>query len=96
MDKPSKDLKEIGHLMASAQLLMAVRHEVAKIAHDGFVVTDGGHHTDSGNYDVVVECKSHLDKVARRIRYAIPDVNVERITKGILGVKTRRGKNYRC
>jgi len=58
---------------------------------DGFVVTDGAHHPMGEGYDVVVKCGSgdRMD-VFRRIRGSIPNVDVEKIADGVLGVRSAR------
>lgn len=88
------DIREIGAMLASVQMMAAVRREVARVRRDGFVVTDGRHHSGGGGYDVVVSCEaSDLGEVARRIRAKMPDVDVEDISAGVLGIrKARRGR----
>jgi hypothetical protein len=94
MTEISREIREIGRLIDSTRLLMAVRNEVARVLHEGFVVTDGCHCAGGSGYDVVVECGKHSSKVARRIRANISNVNVDHIATGILGIKTaRRGRN---
>lgn len=90
-----RDIWEIGEILASAQLLTAVRREVVKVRREGFIVTDGQHHPEGAGYDVVVSgIRSERHAVARRLRAGIPDVDVESISAGVLGVrKSRRGRS---
>jgi len=86
----TRELVDIGKLIASAGLLMAVRKEVASVMKDGFVVTDGKHHPCGSKFEVVVRCGSDDSTVARRIRSGVPNIEVERIAEGVLGVRTAR------
>ena len=86
-----KEISEISRLIHGANLLMAVRKEVRKVMKEGFVVTDGEHHSDpsGASYDVVVRCADE-DNVARRIRSGIPDIEVERLADGAIGIRSSR------
>lgn len=84
-----KEIAEIGRLIGDAGLIMAVRREVAKARKDGFVVTDGRHHEGASDYDVVVRCSGE-DDMARRIRSEVPDIEVEKIADGVIGVRGAR------
>lgn len=86
----TREIAEIGKLIESAALLMAVRKEVAKCSGSRFVVTDGRHRSGAGGYEVVVECDSNQKEVTRRIRSAVPDVDVDKIAKGVIGIRTAR------
>lgn len=86
----SKEMQEIGKLISSASLIMAVREETRKVLKTGFVVTDGKHNASAPDYEVVVRCPSHCVQIARRIRAGIPDVDVVHIAENILGIKTSR------
>ena len=88
------EIREIGKLITSATLIMSVRNEVSKVVKEGFVVTDGSHHPSAAEYEVVVRCGNDSSaEVARRIRAEITDVNVDKISDGVLGIRTaRRGK----
>ena len=86
----SREIAEIGSLITSAALIMAVRKEVSKCVESGFVVTDGRHVEGGSGYDVVVEASSDLKGVARRIRSSVQNVDVEKIAEGVLGVRTAR------
>ena len=83
------ELKEIGRLISSAELIMAVRREVSKVLKDGFVVTDGKHHPSASEYQVVVRCRNGQE-VGRRIRANIPNIDVNRIAENVLGIRTAR------
>ena len=83
-----QEIVEIGRIIGSARLLVAVRHEVSKVMREGFIVTDGNH-GDFG-YPVVVKCGKEQESVARRIRSFIPYVDVDRIANGMLGVRESR------
>ncbi len=86
------ELCEIHRLLADAALIMEVRKQVAKVAKEGFVVTDGAHESHNKPYKVVVRCAGGSGKVARRIRTSIKDIEVDRIADGVLGVRyARRG-----
>jgi len=90
----SREIAEIGRLISSAAMIMAVRKEVLKCAESGFVVTDGRHHDGASAYDVVVEMKADNGEVSRRIRSSIPEVDVDRIADGVLGIRhSRRGSS---
>jgi len=87
----SRELDEIGKLIVSAALIMSVRKEVGKVMRDGFIVTDSKHQPGASGYEVVVRCgEDNRDEVARRIRGSVPDVKVEKIAEGVLGVRTAR------
>jgi hypothetical protein len=95
VDDLFKEMQDIGRLITSAALLDSVRREVGRVMKEGFVVTDGKHQPGAvGKYEVVVRCGAEGQKVARRIQGGIPDVEVERIAEGVLGVrKSRRNRN---
>ena len=85
------EMREIGNLISSAALSMAVRKEVASVMKEGFVVTDGKHHPTATRYEVVVRCgNSKCGEIARRIKANIVNADVERIADGVLGVRTAR------
>ena len=87
----SKEISEIGRLLVSATILQEIRREVAAVMHDGFVVTDGSHHSMGAGYDVVVRCGSQdRPDVFRRICGKMPDARVEKIAEGVLGIKASR------
>lgn len=88
------EIREIGKLITSATLIMSVRNEVSKVIKEGFVVTDGCHHPSASGYEVVVRCGNDKSiEVARRIRAGITNINVDKISEGVLGIRTaRRGK----
>jgi len=86
----SQEIAEIGRLISSAALIMAVRKEVSKCAESGFVVTDGSHRDGGSKYEVIVKTSSDQPEVARRIRSSMPDMNVERIADGVIGIRTAR------
>ena len=94
MSKASADMcneiREIGRLISSAALIMAVRKEVAKVMKEGFVVTDGKHHPTASDYEVVIRCGDNSDKIARRLKAVNMNIEVDKIAKGVLGVKTSR------
>jgi len=86
-----REIEEIGQLLVSAALIHEIRREVASVMRDGFVVTDGQHHPDGEGYDVVVRCgATDRPDVFRRIRGSIPDVHVEKIAEGVLGIRNAR------
>ena len=94
MDDLMAEIRDIGRLITSAALLDAVRKEVSAVMKDGFVVTDGKHHPAAmGKYDVIVKCADG-ERVARRIRGGVNDIEVERIAEGVIGIKkSRRARN---
>jgi len=86
-----KELQEIGALLGSANLITVIRKEVAKVKREGIVVTDGSHHENGSEWDVVVRTeREDIDLVARRLRDEINGVEVEGIAENVLGVKTAR------
>jgi hypothetical protein len=85
-----RELNEIGRLIGDASRLNAVRRAVAKAKQGGIIVTDGIHYPGAEGYDVVVRCSGDDEGVARRIRSEMPDVDVTRIAKNVLGVSTAR------
>jgi hypothetical protein len=85
-----RELNEIGRLIGDASRLSAVRSAVAKAKQAGTIVTDGSHHNGAEKYDVVVSCAGEYELIARRIRSEMPDVDVTRIAKNVLGVSTAR------
>ncbi len=84
------ELEDIGRMLDSAALLVAVRDEVSKVARDGFVVTDGAHHEGAESFQVVVRCGSDEEHVARRLRAKMPNVETSRIASGVLGIRHAR------
>jgi hypothetical protein len=84
------EIREIGRMISSAGMLMAVREEVSKVMKEGFVVTDGRHHVAGKGYEVVVACGKEHESVARRLRAAIPEARIEHIATGVLGIRTAR------
>ena len=89
-----REIEEIGKLIVSALFLQEVRREVSAVMRDGFIVTDGKHHSMGNGYDVIVRCgaKDRPD-ISRRIRGKMPDVRIEKIADGVIGIKkTRRMK----
>lgn len=86
-----RELAEIGNLMKSASLIIGIRQEVDKVLREGFVVTDGKHCLNSNDCEVVVRCaREKMPEVTRRIRAKFPDVAVEDLAEGVLGIKTAR------
>ena len=86
----SREVGEIGEMIRVAAIVATVRKEVAKAVKDGVVVTEGRYY--GGRHDVVVHGGAD-DELARRIRGSIPNVEIERIAKGVLGINTsRRGR----
>ena len=94
MEDITSELREIGRIISSASLLLAVRKEVADVMKRGFVVTDGKHQPGALGYDVVVKCgEENTPEVSRRIRSGVPDIRIEELTEGVLGIKSaRRGR----
>ena len=84
------EIREIGRLLDSGMLLLTVRQEVSRVMSGGFSVTDGSRHVSSTGYEVVVKCGCDEVSVARRIRANVPDVKVERIADGVLGISHAR------
>lgn len=82
------EIREIGRLISSAALIMAVRKEVSKVMKDGFVVTDGKHL--ASDYEVVVKCGKNAEDISRRLRDGVTNVDVDHIAEGVLGIKTAR------
>lgn len=88
----SKEIAEIGDLITSTMFLAAIRQEVSKVRKEGFIVTDGKR-AGAAKFDVVVRSLTGADEIARRIRAKMPDVEIERLAEGVLGVnESRRGK----
>jgi hypothetical protein len=85
-----KEIREIGRLISSAALIMAVRKEVIKVMKEGFVVTDGKHHPSASKYEVVVRCGESGDEITRRLKSSNLSVEVDKIAEGVLGVKMAR------
>ena len=87
----SEELKDIGSLITSTMFLMAIRREVSLVRKDGFIVTDGKR-AGASKYDVVVRSLSGSEEIVRRIRAKMPNVDIDRLAEGVLGVKeARRG-----
>ncbi len=86
-----REIEAIGDLIMSAALIQEIRREVASVMREGYVVSDGAHHPMGEGYDVVVRCGSEdRPDVFRRIRGKIPDIQVEKIAKGVLGIRSSR------
>jgi hypothetical protein len=89
----ARELREIGKMISAASVIIAVRREVEAVMKEGFIVTDGIHHEAGKGYEVVVTCGSSKDSVARRLRASMPQMKIDDIATGVLGLKTaRRGK----
>ncbi len=86
------EIREIGRLISSAALIMAVRKEVSKVMKEGFVVTDGKHHPTASSYEVVIRCGGNGDEITRRLK-ADMNIEVDKIAEGVLGIKTSRRGN---
>ena len=84
------EIKAISKMISAANSLVAVRQEVAKVMRDGFIVTDGRHHVAGKGFEVVVSCGTEHESVARRIRAAMPQMEIEHIATGVLGLRTAR------
>jgi len=84
----SKEIVAIGRMIDRAKFLMAVRQEVSNVMRDGFVVTDGEH--GNSGYSVVVRCGGDGEMVSRRIKASMPDVDVDHIAEGVIGVRKYR------
>ena len=84
-----QELQEIGSLITSTMFLTAIRKEVSAVRKDGFIVTDGKR-AGASKYDVVVRSLTGSEEIARRIRANVPDVNVERLAEGVLGIREAR------
>lgn len=86
-----QEIKEIGQIIMSATLMQEIRKQVASVMREGFIVTDGIHHPLGAGYDVVVKCGAEdRPDVLRRIRGSIPDVHVEKIADGVMGIRNAR------
>jgi len=89
-DEIFAELQEIGKLIDSANLITAIRKEVAKVKKEGVIVTDGVHQ-GGVEWDAVVKMKGgDCDKIARRLRSEMTNVEVESIANNVLGVRTAR------
>ena len=84
----SQELQGISQLIHSASVMLAVRKEVSKALHSGFVVTDGKH--AGRRYAVVVKGKGANEDLGRRIRAGVPNVEVDKIAEDVLGVRMAR------
>jgi len=90
----AEEIRDIGRLISSAAMIEAVRREVRKaVGSSGSVVVNGAHYgLDGFPYKVVVRLPDGTDpvSVARRIRGSFPDVDVDDLAKGVLGVRNAR------
>lgn len=87
------ELQDIGRLIDSAKLLTAVRREVRAVMADRTAIVADGKQSNRASFDVVVDLKGDaksVEVVARRITANVPDVNVERLVDGVLGIRTAR------
>ena len=86
-----REIRAIGDLIVSAAMIEEIRREVATVMKTGFVVTDGIHHPNGQGYDVVVRCGSEdRPDVFRRISGKMPEARVEKISDGVLGIRSAR------
>ena len=93
----TEEIRSIGRLISSAAMIEAVRNEVRRaVGTSGSIVVDGAHYGSEGmSYGIVVELPDGADHlmVARRIRGSFPDVDVDDLTQGVLGIRNaRRGR----
>jgi len=84
-----RELTEIGKLIGNTSQFSAVRQAAAKAQQAGVIVTDGKHQ-GADQYEIVVTCDAGVGKIARRIREDMPEMDVTRIAKNVLGVNTAR------
>lgn len=84
------ELEDIGRMLDSASLVVAVREEVAKVAKSKTVVTDGTHQQGGNGFQVVVRCGSDEAQIARRLRASIPNIETSHIALGVLGIRYAR------
>jgi len=90
------EIRDIGRLIGSAALIDAVRREVRRAVGSAGTVVDGEHHEAGCQCQVVVRLPfgDEAGMVARRIRGAFPDVDVEALADGVIGVRdSRRGRH---
>jgi hypothetical protein len=86
-----REISAISDLIMSATIMQEIRNEVTAVLKEGFVVTDGSHCDMGEGYDVVVKCGSKdRPDVGRRIKGSFPDVEIEKIADGVIGIKTAR------
>ena len=90
------ELLDIGQMLRRAEVMEQVRREVLTVLHQRRAkVLDGTYAQNYGDrqkYDVVV---TDIDGrsgslVARRLRERMPDMEVDELVKGVLGVRTAR------
>lgn len=87
-----QELCEIGSMIKSARLLNIVRTEVRKAVKNAQVM-DGDHSSAGGHYDVVVvKCGADIDGLSRRLKANIPDVDVDCLVDGVLGIREKEEK----
>lgn len=87
------ELEEIGRMLTSASMLVTVREEVASVMKEGFVVTDGSHQDGCEGFEVAVRCGAEDEVVTRRLRERLPDMDIERIAEGLIGLRSSRRTN---
>ena len=90
------ELRDISQLIGSAAFIDAVRREVRRAVGSTAMVMDGEHHEKGSSYQVVVKLASgeNIEVISRRIRGAFPDMDVENLADGVIGIKiSRRGRH---
>jgi len=84
------ELEEIGRLIDDANTIRVVRESVARLKAEGAIVTDGKHCPGADGYEVVVKCDGCHELMARRMRTNMPEYDIQRIAKNVIGVNTAR------
>ena len=86
------ELRDISRLIGSAAFIDSVRREVRRAAGSAVTVMDGEHHEAGSSYQVVVRLASgeKVELVSRRIRGAFPDMDVESLADGVIGIRENR------
>lgn len=89
----NQEINEISRMIESAALMQSVRNAVSQVVKDGYIVTDGKHHNLGSDCDLVIKCcEKDVVGISRRIRGSIPNVDVSKLSRGVLSVKSvRRG-----
>jgi hypothetical protein len=87
-----QELREIGSIIESAQLFSLIRNEVKQQVKNA-QVTEGKYSPFGHRYDIVIsKCELDIDGVTRRLQASIPNVKVDRLVDGVLGVRVTRNK----
>jgi len=84
-----KEIRKIGKIIDSAGDIESIKRSISK-ADGGTKIINSEYTEYGGMYDIIVkECKD-VDGLTRRMELNFPDIAIDEIVAGVVGVKRRR------